>query len=113
MKQNILMIMCDQLRYDCIVGDYVKTPNIDRIRSGGLCFDQAYSQTPVCIPARHSLISGQDAFSLGLVENASTRGEVRYPLAKLVRDQGYYTCVVGKMHFIPTREHFGFDHMFL
>ena len=113
MKPNILLIMCDQLRYDCLTNEMVKTPNFDRLRKRGVSFTNAYSQTPVCIPARHSLISGQNAFEIGLSENSVNIKEIKYPLAKLVRDCGYYTCAIGKMHFVPTREHFGFDHMFL
>lgn len=113
MKPNILLIMCDQLRYDCITSPKVRTPNIDRLRRKGVMFTNAYSQTPVCIPARHSLISGQNAFEIGLSENAAKVKEIKYPLPKMVRDMGYYTCAIGKMHFIPTREHFGFDHMYL
>lgn len=105
--------MCDQLRYDCLTNEYVKTPNIDRLRKRGVFFQNGYSQTPVCIPARHSLISGLDAFKIGMCENTLKRREIRYPLAALVRQQGYYTCAVGKMHFVPSREHFGFDKMYL
>lgn len=113
MKTNILMIMCDQLRYEALTNDLVITPNLDKLRERGVNFTNAYSQTPVCIPARHSLISGQHAFEIGLNENSHTIKEIRHPLPKLVRDAGYYTCAIGKMHFVPTREHFGFDHLFL
>ena len=113
MKPNVLVIMCDQLRYDCLTNPYVRTPNMDRVRQRGVFFNNAYSQTPVCIPARHSFISGQDAFNIGLEENSSETPDIKYPLARLVRDRGYYTCAVGKMHFVPAREHFGFDKMYL
>lgn len=113
MKPNILLIMCDQLRYECLTNSMVKTPNIDRLRNRGVMFNNAYSQTPVCIPARHSLISGQNAFEIGLSENATKVKEIKDPLPRIVRDLGYYTCAIGKMHFVPTREHFGFDHMYL
>lgn len=113
MKPNILLIMCDQLRYDCVIDERVKTPNIDRLRQRGVTFQQAYSQTPVCVPARHSLISGQNSFEIGLPDNQNKREKIEYPLPQLLRDAGYSTCAVGKMHFVPTREHFGFDRMFL
>lgn len=113
MKPNILLVMCDQLRYDCIMDDRVKTPNIDSLRQRGVTFTQGYSQTPVCIPARHALISGQNSFELGLPENKGRRKEIKFPLPRLLRDAGYCTCAVGKMHFLPVREHFGFDRMLL
>lgn len=112
-KSNILLIMCDQLRRDCLSDSNVKTPNLDALRADGVTFSNCISQTPVCIPARHSLISGQEAFEIGLCENAGARGEIRYPLPSLVRGAGYSTMAVGKMHFISTREHFGFDRMYL
>ncbi|MFW5980839.1 MAG: sulfatase [Halanaerobiaceae bacterium] len=115
-KPNILLIMCDQLRADvlgCYGNDYVKTPNIDRLAENGITFNRAYSTSPVCIPARHATISGKSPFQLGMLENTGNRAEILYPLARQIRDAGYYTCAVGKMHFVPTREHFGFDRMYL
>ena len=115
-QPNILLIMCDQLRADvlgCYGDDYVKTPNIDRLAKNGITFNRAYSTAPVCIPARHATISGKNPFQLGMMENTWEREEIHYPLASQIRDAGYYTCAVGKMHFVPTREHFGFDRMYL
>ena len=115
-KPNLLLIMCDQLRADvlgCYGNDYVKTPNIDRLAEKGVTFNRAYSTTPVCIPARHATISGKNPFQLGMLENTHQREEIPHPLARQVRDAGYYTCAVGKMHFVPAREHFGFDRMYL
>lgn len=113
-KPNIVLILCDQLRADvlgCYGSTVVETPNIDRLAASGVCFDRAYSQTPVCIPARHALISGKNAFELGMLENTAKHPKPFVPLAPLIRDRGYSTSAVGKMHFIPTREHFGFDRM--
>lgn len=113
MKPNILLVMCDQLRYDAVMNAEVKTPHIDKLRQRGVSFTQGYSQVPVCIPARHCLISGQNSFEIGLPDNQNRRKEIKYPLPQLLTSAGYATCAVGKMHFLPTREHFGFDRMFL
>ncbi len=115
-KPNLLLLMCDQLRADalgCYGNTLVKTPNIDRLAKQGVCFNRAYSQTPVCIPARHAMISGKNAFELGLSENVDRHPSIPNPLAKMVRNAGYSTTAVGKMHFLPVREHFGFDRMSL
>ncbi|CAG7615579.1 sulfatase [Paenibacillus allorhizosphaerae] len=115
-KPNILLIMCDQLRFDvlgCYGNKQVQTPNIDRLAQRGICFDRAYSQTPVCVPARHGLIAGQHPFELGLLKNERLAKEIAHPLPELIRKQGYYTCAVGKMHFQPVRKHYGFDRMYL
>ncbi len=115
-QPNLLLIMTDQFRADLLKqygGDFVKTPRLDQLSEEGVTFERAYSQTPVCIPARHGLISGKHPFEVGLMENKRERKEINNPLPRLIRDAGYFTCAVGKMHFIPTREHFGFDRMFL
>lgn len=115
-KPNLLLIMCDQLRFDvlgCYGNTLVQTPNIDRLARRGICFDRAYSQTPVCIPARHGLIAGENPFELGLLKNEPLAKEIAHPMPELIRDQGYHTCAVGKMHFEPVRRHYGFDRMLL
>jgi choline-sulfatase len=115
-QPNLLLIMCDQLRADvlgCYGNSVIRTPNIDRLAERGICFDRGYSLTPVCIPARHSLIAGQKAFKLGMLQNTHHRHPIMDPLPQRIREAGYFTCAVGKMHFVPTREHFGFDRMLL
>ena len=115
-KPNILLIMCDQLRADvlgCYGNSLVNTPNINRLASRGVRFERAYSQTPVCVPARHGLISGKSPFEIGLIDNDRNIKEFSNPLPELVKKQGYFTCAVGKMHFYPVRKHYGFDRMYL
>lgn len=115
-KPNIVLIMCDQLRFDvleCYGPSLVDAPHMNRIAQGGVVFKRAYSQTPVCMPARYGLISGKSPFELGLVDNSRTIKPFSDPLPEVIREQGYYTCAVGKMHFTPTRKHYGFDRMYL
>ncbi|MFD0717482.1 sulfatase-like hydrolase/transferase [Paenibacillus sp. GCM10027626] len=115
-KPNIVLIMCDQLRADvlgCYGSDFVKTPNIDKLAEQGVRFDRIYSQTPVCVPARHGLIAGKAPFQLGLTDNTALRHPIEHPLPQILRNEGYFTCAVGKMHFSPPRAHHGFDRMLL
>ncbi len=115
-RPNLLLIMCDQLRADvlgCYGDSLVQTPNIDRLASQGVCFNHAYSETPVCVPARHGLLSGLYPFQLGLVENCPLSAEITHPLPEMIRQQGYTTLAIGKMHFSPPRRHYGFDRMIL
>jgi choline-sulfatase len=114
-KPNLLLIMCDQLRADvlgCYGNSLVQTPHIDRLAAEGMVFERAYSQTPVCVPARYGLISGQAPFEVGLLENGKP-GNVQFPLPAQLRECGYFSTAVGKMHFSPPRRHFGFDRMYL
>ncbi len=65
-KPNIIVCTCDELRAFSL-GAYgntqVKTPNIDRLAGEGLYFENAVSNTPLCVPARSCLISGQHAWT--------------------------------------------------
>lgn len=114
-KPNILLIMADQFRGDClgIAGHPdVKTPYLDTLASRGVLFDRAYSSCPSCIAARA-------AFHTGLGQATHRRVGYkdgvawRYPhtLAGELSKAGYYTQCVGKMHVYPTRNYLGFHHV--
>ncbi|MFR4351281.1 MAG: arylsulfatase [Roseburia sp.] len=116
MKQpNILLIMTDQLRFDCLgyAGHPdVKTPYLDTLASKGVSFDHAYSACPSCIAARAALHTGmaQERHGrLGYEDNVPWN----YPhtLAGELSDAGYYTQCVGKMHVHPLRNYLGFHNV--
>ena len=111
---NVLIIMCDQLRADalgCYGNAIVPTPNIDALADGGVVFTNAYSQTPVCVPARQNMLTGRHSHELELMENG--REPIgKFPhLAEVMTQAGYRTAAIGKMHFHPPRTPHGFVHM--
>ena len=119
MKPNILLLMTDQLRGDCIgaaaaaghAGNPdVKTPYLDTLAATGDYFPNAYTACPSCIAARATLMTGLDPRHTGRV---GYRDGVRwdYPrtLAGELRNAGYYTQCVGKLHVHPLRNNLGFD----
>ncbi|MBQ3637760.1 MAG: sulfatase-like hydrolase/transferase, partial [Clostridia bacterium] len=58
---NVLFIVADQLRYDCVGASGirpVKTPNIDALAAEGLYFENAYTPLPVCAPSRQAMLTG-------------------------------------------------------
>ncbi len=58
---NIVLVFADQLRRDalgCYGNRICRTPNIDRLAAESMLFDQAYTTSPVCSPARVSLLTG-------------------------------------------------------
>src|SRR5215471_3477702 len=69
-KVNIVMIMADQHRKDCI-GAYgnrtIRTPHLDRIAREGVLFENAYSSTPSCTPARSALMTGRSPWGHGML----------------------------------------------
>ena len=115
-RPNILMIMADQLRADCL-GAYgnrvVKTPHIDRIAAEGVTFVNAYTCVPSCTPARSALLTGLAPWHHGML--GMVRMATRYPVEKprTLADAGYYTAVAGKNHFYPIRNSHGYHQMVL
>ena len=115
-RPNLLLLMADQFRADCIGLDgnrVIKTPNLDRIGSEGVHFRCAYSSTPTCTPARAALLTGMSPWRHGML-GYSRVGE-RYPveMPRLLRDAGYYTFGIGKMHYHPQRNLHGFHQTIL
>ncbi len=114
-KPNILLIMTDQMRGDCmgIAGHPdVKTPYLDSLASWGVRFDHAYSACPSCIAARaamHTGMSQEHHRRVGYQDGVPWRYE--HTLAKELSKAGYYTQCVGKMHVHPLRNYLGFHHV--
>ncbi|MCZ2153488.1 MAG: arylsulfatase, partial [Bryobacterales bacterium] len=115
-KPNILFIMDDQHRGDCTRADgntAIHTPNIDRIGAEGVRFRRAYSCTPTCTPARSALLTGLAPWNHGMLHMVAM-GE-HYPFTKpqALRDAGYYTAGIGKMHYHPQRTTHGYHQIVL
>ncbi len=114
-QPNILLITTDQQRYDTIAAmgyDYMYTPNLDRLVREGCSFPNAYSPNPVCMAARHNIITGLPARYHGFDDNYFDDNPKVIPydlptFPQLLSDAGYDTIAVGKMHFQPYRRHNG------
>ena len=116
MKQpNIILIMTDQLRWDCLgyAGHPdVKTPYLDTLASKGVVFDHAYSACPSCIAARAALHTGMEQSHHGRVGyEDNIPWNYAHTMAGELSKAGYYTQCVGKMHVHPLRNYLGFDNV--
>lgn len=118
-RPNILLITTDQQRYDTIAAmgyDYMVTPNLDELAAEGCCYPNAYSSNPVCMAARHNIITGLPAKFHGFDDNYFEDSPKVIPhdlptFPQLLSDAGYDTIAIGKMHFQPCRRHNGFTKM--
>ena len=71
-KPNIVLILVDQFRGDCVrvAGNpYIQTPYLDELAGYGCLFEQAYSPSPTCIPARACLVTGLEPSGAGFFTN--------------------------------------------
>jgi uncharacterized sulfatase len=101
-RPNILILMADQMRADCLgaVNPRIRTPHLDRLEREGALSEHAFSASPVCLPARASLLSGQYPSTHGATWNLSQLADDHPTLlsTRLAR-AGYWTHLIGKSHF--------------
>jgi len=111
-RPNVLLIMPDQMRGDCLSLERhpaVLTPNIDEIGAKGTHFTRGYTTCASCIPARHSLLTGQLPPTSGMVGFRCR--EITVPtLPQTLRDAGYQTAIIGRyMHQTPPERNYGYE----
>jgi choline-sulfatase len=110
-RPNVLVIVADDhAAYVC--GAYgnrkVQTPNLDRLAHTGVRFTHAYVNCPMCTPSRQSLLTGRLPHSIGVTQLRTALSDDKLTLADLLKEQGYATAAIGKMHF-NSQLHHGFD----
>jgi choline-sulfatase len=108
-KPNILFVMADQLaaRYLPFHGHpLVKTPHLSRLAAEGVVFENAYTTSPLCAPARATVMNGLLPSRTGVYDNAAEFPSSIPTWAHYLRLAGYKTCLSGKMHFVgPDQLH--------
>lgn len=114
MANNVLWIMTDQHRADCLgcMGHpVVQTPTLDRLAAEGIVFDNAFCQSPVCMASRASLLTGRYPAAIG-VRGMGVLPPQETTLPETLQRAGYRTAAFGKVHLTPeqyTRAELGSD----
>ena len=112
-KPNILFLMTDQHSMR-VLGSYgnqiIKTPNLDKLANEGVVFKSNYSQNPICLPSRASLITGKMPSSLGIFGNDGILSE-KTTMATVFKAQGYEVAWLGKEHWGATNAEVGFGNL--
>lgn len=108
-RPNILLITTDTSRTDtlgCYGSPYAVSPNLDRLAAEGVLFEQAHTPSPVCMPARCSLLTGVHTPVHGCIENGLARRTDLAVFPDLLKEAGYTNIMVGKTHFGPVPDSF-------
>ena len=113
---NILFIMTDQHRGDCIGvagADWLATPNLDALAKEGVLFSNAFTSVPSCLPARTAILTGKSPWAHGMLGYYPVAERYPYELPRMFTAAGYRTHAVGKNHFNPIRNKHGYETVLL
>ncbi|MYD93320.1 MAG: sulfatase-like hydrolase/transferase, partial [Chloroflexi bacterium] len=100
-RPNVLLIITDQQRGDCLGIDghpVLQTPAMDWLGASGTFFRRGYSESPSCIPARRVLMSGRPPDEDGMVGFMRAPWDPPPPQAGELRAAGSETRIVGNVH---------------
>jgi arylsulfatase len=112
MPPNIVLIMTDQQRWDtlrCLGFSHMITPNLDALAARGACFTHAFAQGAICTPSRASIVTGEYVHAHGAERNETWPDATHPNWIAALRDGGYHTVNVGKMHTAPIDLPCGFN----
>jgi choline-sulfatase len=109
---NLLIIMSDQHNRR-MLGSYgnriVATPNLDRLAMRGALFENAYTPSPVCVPARAAFATGKYVHQIGTWDNAMAYDGSIPSWHHLLRKSGHHVVSIGKLHFRSKDDDNGFS----
>lgn len=101
-RPHILFFYLDQLRADflgCSGHPAIRTPNIDRLAAEGVRFANAYTTSPLCCPARHTLARGLYPHNSNCWMDPDCLDADADTYMKRLQAGGYRTAMIGKAHF--------------
>ncbi len=108
---NILVIMSDQ-HAPMYSGPYghsiVRTPNMDRLAARGTVFENAYCNSPICVPSRMTFMTGLHLHNSGIWDNGVPLPSDTVTWAHQIKAAGYDVVLAGKMHFRGLDQLHGF-----
>ncbi len=113
-RPNVVLITIDTLRHDhlgCTGHETVQTPNIDKLASEGVLFEQALSSSPTTLPSHASLLTGTYPFVHGARNNGNfVLSEENVTLAEILRKHGYANAAFVGSFVLDSQ--FGLDQGF-
>ncbi len=99
-QPNILLLVTDQQRWDTIsaygLNEICRTPHIDALAARGVRFDNAFTPTAICSPARASVYTGLYPHQHGVVGNGLTINEGIQGINHYLEAAGYRCGYAGK-----------------
>lgn len=112
MTDNMLVIMSDEHQsraMGCVGHPFVKTPNLDRLAARGMRFNNAYTPSPICVPARAAFATGRHVHQNRLWDNAMPYTGSIPGWGHALQSAGVPVESIGKLHYRDEADPAGFD----
>ena len=99
---NVLILMSDEHNphfLGCAGHPFIQTPHLDALAAHGTRFTQAYTTSPICVPARAGFATGRYVHEVGFWDNADAYDGSVPSWHHVLRDAGHEAVSIGKLHF--------------
>ena len=116
MTGNVLFLMSDEHSREitgCYGNSMVRTPNLDALAARGALFENAYCNSPICVPSRASLATGDYVHRIGYWDSAAAYDGRVPSWHHRVREAGHDMVSIGKLHYRSPDDDCGFTEMHL
>ncbi len=111
-QPNVLFILGESHAPDLLAAaghPVILTPNLDRLIGKGTTFENAYCASPLCVPARAALATGRFPHENGFWDSSMAYDGGVPSWMRRLRDNGFLTTGIGKMHFRSDGDDVGFS----
>jgi choline-sulfatase len=111
-QPNLLVIMSDEHQaraMGCAGHPFVQTPNLDKLAARGVRFADAYTPSPICVPARASFAAGRQVNKTRLWDNAMPYTGQPKGWGHALQDAQVPVESIGKLHYRSDEDPAGFD----
>ncbi|UWQ89877.1 sulfatase-like hydrolase/transferase [Rhodobacteraceae bacterium M382] len=112
MTSNLLILMSDEHQaraLGCAGHPLVQTPHLDALAGRGTRFTNAYTPSPICVPARASFATGRYVHQTRLWDNAMPYDGAIPGWGHALQRQGVPVESIGKLHYRSAEDPAGFD----
>ncbi|MBI3044942.1 MAG: sulfatase-like hydrolase/transferase [Betaproteobacteria bacterium] len=110
---NLLFILSDEHSkkvLGCAGHPMIRTPNLDALAARGTRFGNAYTNCPICVPARASFATGRYVHQVRCWDNAIAYEGQAPAWGHRLMEQGHHVASIGKLHYKESKpEANGFD----
>ncbi|MBO9446732.1 sulfatase-like hydrolase/transferase [Ruegeria sp. R14_0] len=109
---NMIVLMSDEHASNimgCAGHPFIQTPNLDRLAAQGTRFDSAYTNAPICVPARASFATGKYGHQTGHWDNATPYTGEPKSWGHYLQENGNPVGSIGKLHYRNESDPVGLD----